>query len=81
MTKKQRCESKKTFACYNGLGGLEAKEIVCGIHDYLYVVAGTRSKKKSYHKLRIYFDGKGGYVKLHGQKCRFSEFINCMEGT
>lgn len=79
MTTKERCESKKSIAYYSGLGGLEVKEIVCDDKDYIYCVAGARTDKKSYHKLQIYFDSKGGYVILHGHKCRFSEFVNIRE--
>lgn len=80
MTKKEICEQWKTFAYYSGLGGLEAKYISCGINDYLYVVAGAWNGKPTYHKLRIYNDTKGGYIRLHGYKCCFSDFIR-METT
>lgn len=75
MTKKQVCESKESFAYYSGLNGLELKHIEYGIEDYIYCVSGAWNGKKSYHKLKIYHDDKGGYIKLHGYKIPLNECI------
>ena len=75
MTKKQICESKESFAYYSGLNGLEFKHMEYGIEDYVYCVSGVWSGKKSYHKLKVYYDDKGGYIKLHGYKIPLNECI------
>lgn len=75
MTKKQVCDSNKSFAYYSGLNGLELKYIEYGIEDYVYCVSGSWSEKKSYHKLKVYYNDNGGYIKLHGYKIPLDECI------
>ena len=75
-TKKQICESNKSFAYYSGFGGLELKHIEYGIDDYIYCVSGAWTSKKSYHKLKLYTDNNGeSYMKLHGYKIPLSDCI------
>lgn len=78
MTKKEICQNNKTFAYYSGFGGVEFKNIEYGINDCLYCVSnawygGEHSKK--YHKLKIYYNDKGSYVKLHGVKIPLDECV------
>ena len=75
QTKKQICENKATVAYYSGLGGLEAKHIEYGIDDYMYLVSGVWHGKRAYHRLKIHYGAKSGYVRLYGQRCLLSEFI------
>lgn len=76
LSKKQVCENNKSFAYYSGLNGLELKHIEYGIDDYIYCVSGAWGGKKAYHKLKIYYDNKGGsYIKLYGYKIPLDECI------
>ena len=43
--------------------------------DFIYLIAGACSNKKSYHKLKIHYGHKYAYIKLHGYRCRLSDFI------
>ena len=74
-TKKYICENNKSFAYYSGLGGVEFKKVEHGIEDYIYCVSGAWSGKKSYHKLKIYYNDDTGYVMLHGYKILLNECI------
>lgn len=67
----------KSIAYYSGFSGLEIKHIEYGINDYLYCVSGAwgaKSKQKP-HKLKIYYDNNGGFVRLHGYKVPLTECI------
>ena len=75
MTKRKICDEHRTLAYYSGLGGLEVRHISYGINDFIYLIAGTRSDKKSYHKLKIHYEHKYTYIKLYGYRCRLSDFI------
>ena len=75
MTKKEICENNASFAYYSGLGGLEFKKIEYGIEDCIYCVSGAWTNKKSYHKLKVYYNDNGGYLKLHGYKIPLSDCI------
>ena len=57
MTKREICDERPTFAYYSGLGCLEARFIEYGINDYLYLIAGQWSGRKTYHKLKIHYGG------------------------
>lgn len=75
MTKREICDERPTFAYYSGLGGLEARFIEYGADDYLYLIAGQWSGRKTYHKLKIHYGDKYDYITLHGCRCRLSDFI------
>ena len=75
MTKRQICECKESFAYYSGFNGIEFIHIEYGIDDYMYCVSGAWGGKKSYHKLKIYYDDNGSYMKLHGYKIPLDECI------
>lgn len=75
MTKREICDEHRTVAYYSGLGGLEVRHISYGINDFIYLIAGACSNKKSYHKLKIHYGHKYAYIKLHGYRCRLSDFI------
>jgi hypothetical protein len=75
MNKKQICVENKSFAYYSGFGGLELKHIEYGVEDYIYCVSGAWCSKKGYHKLKIYYDENGGYIKLNGCKIPLNECI------
>lgn len=73
MSKKEICMENDSFAYYSGFGGLELKKIEYGIEDHIYCVSGAWTSKKSYHKLKVYYNDNGGYIKLHGYKIPLSE--------
>ena len=75
MSKKEVCLENSSFAYYSGFGGLELKKIEYGIEDYIYCVSGAWTGKKSYHKLKVYYDNNGSYLKLHGYKIPLSDCI------
>ncbi len=66
-----------SIAYYSGFSGLEIKKIEHGIEDYLYCVSGVwgaKSRQKC-HRLKIYYDNSGGFVRLHGYKVPLNECI------
>ena len=75
MTKREICDEHCTVAYYSGLGGVEVRHISYGINDFIYLIAGAWSNNKSYHKLKIHYGHKYAYIKLHGYRCRLSDFI------
>ena len=75
MSKKEVCLNNESFAYYSGFGCLELKKIEYGTEDYIYCVSGAWCSKKSYHKLKVYYDDNGGYMKLHGYKVLLDECI------
>lgn len=75
MSKKEYCLNNPATAYYSGFSGLKIHGIEYGIEDYLYCVSGEWSGKKSYHKLKIYYNDQGGYVRLHGYKVPMNECI------
>ena len=77
MTKKEKCLNNNTIACYYGLGGVEIKDIEYGIEDYIYCVSGAwgSTTNKRYHKLKVYYTEKGGYIRLYGYKIPLDECI------
>ena len=66
MTKREICDEHRTVA---------VRHISYGINDFIYLIAGACSNKKSYHKLKIHYGHKYAYIKLHGYRCRLSDFI------
>ena len=80
--KKSEIMNRKSIAYYSGFSGLEIKYIEYGINDYLYFVSGAwgaKSKQKP-HKLKIYHDNSGDFVRLYGYKIPLNECIRIGEG-
>lgn len=78
MTKREICETRPTIAYYSGLGGIEIKEILYGIDEYVYAVLGAWCGQKTYHKVKVKYDSKGNpYFRLHGYKILLAECIRC----
>lgn len=66
-----------SVAYYSGFNGLEIKKIEYGIEDYLYCVSGAwgaKSRQKC-HRLKIYYDDNGGFIRLNGYKVPLNECI------
>lgn len=75
MTKKDIL-NMESVAYYSGLNGLEIKDILYGINDYILCVSGAWGGKKTPHKLKIYYNQDGSnYIKLHGYRIRLDECI------
>ena len=78
MTKKEVCQTNKSFAYYSGFGGVEFKHIEYGINDYIYCVSNAwhgGEDAKKYHKLMVYYGNDTDYVKLYGVKIPLNECI------
>lgn len=75
MSKKEYCLMNPAIAYYSGLNGLEIHAIEYGIEDYLYCVSGAWGGGKAYHKLKIYYNDNGGFIRLHGYKIPLNECI------
>lgn len=79
MTKleKQTLADMKTVAYWSCLGVVEIKEVVHGVEDYLYCVAGTCTEKhRSYHRLLVkYSNSRGPYVVLYGLRLFLQDAI------
>lgn len=75
MKKKELCQNCLSIAYYSGFNGLELKAITHGIHDEIYAVSNAWIDKKKYHKLRIYNNNKGEYIRLNGTICYLNDFI------
>lgn len=75
MTKRELCENKPSIAYYSGFNGLEVKSISHGINIEMYAVSNAWGGKRRYHKLRIYSNKNGEYIRLHGYTCYLCDFI------
>ena len=77
MSKKKYCLDNGLIAYYSGLSGLEIHGIEYGINDYIYCKSGAwaAASKYKYHKLKVYYDSAGGFIKLHGYKIPLNECI------
>ena len=77
MNKREQCLNNNTIAYYSDIWGyVEIKHIEYGIDDYIYCVSGAWSTtNKRYHKLKIYYTEKGGYIRLYGYRIPVDECI------
>ena len=57
-----------TVGYWSEMGLVEVKEIEYGIEDYVKVTTNTSS-----HRLKIYYDSREPYIKLHGRRLKFSD--------
>lgn len=73
--KKNDILNMPSIAYYSGLNGVEIKHIEYGINDYIFCVSGAWNGKNKPHKLKIYYDCSGDYIRLHGYKIPLSECI------
>ena len=75
--KKTDILNMESVAYYSGFSGLEIKGIEYGINDYLLCVSGAwgAKSKQTPHRLKIYYDDNGGFVRLYGCKVPMHECI------
>ena len=73
--------NKKSVAYYSGLYGLEIKDIIYDINDYVVFTVNAWYGKNSYkdvHKAKIYYsnsNSKGAYLRYHGYTIPLNECI------
>lgn len=75
---KRKIEKKKTIATipitYDV--GIFIQDILYGIDDYAEVMVGT-NVKHSIHRVKIYYDKNGAYIRLFNSTFRFNEATLC----
>ena len=67
MKKKEICKNSLTIAFSYAFKGLEVKSILHENNDEIYAVSDILTDCEKYHKLRIYTNAKGQYVRLYGR--------------
>ena len=75
MNKKELCKNSLSIAYYSGFNGPEIKSTLHESIKELYAISNAWSGKKKYHKLKIYTNKKGRYIRLDGQTCYLHDFI------
>jgi hypothetical protein len=75
MAKKEICTNSVSIAYYSGFNGLEVKAIIRGKSNEIYAISNAWAHNKKYHRLRIYKNNKGEYIRLHGYICYLQDFI------
>ena len=66
MNKKEICKNSLTIAFSYAFKGFEVKSIIQENSDEIYAVSNILTECEKYHKLRIYTNTKGQYVRLYG---------------
>ena len=77
MTVKEMVMAKETVGYISAYGGIEIKEIVYGIDDYVVFIAGAWGPNTSTHKRKIYYNSNGAYFIFAGQRFNFNEIVRC----
>ena len=67
MTKKEICKNSLSTAFSYAFKGFEIKSIIHENSDEIYAVSNILTNREKYHKLRIYTNAKGQYVRLYGR--------------
>ena len=75
MNKKELCNNSLSIAYYSGFNGLEIKSTIQENTKEIYAVSNAWIGQKRYHKLKIYVNKKGRYIRLCGQTCYLHDFI------
>ena len=66
MTKKEICKTSLSIAFSYAFKGFEVKSIIHENSNEIYAVSDILTNREKYHKLRIYTNAKGQYVRLYG---------------
>ena len=66
MTKREICKNSLTIGFSYAFKGFEIKSIIHENSDKIYAVSNILTNREKYHKLRIYTNAKGQYVRLYG---------------
>ena len=67
MTKKEICKNSLSTAFSYAFNGFEVKSIIHRNSPEIYAVSDILTAREKYHKLRIYTNTKGQYVRLYGR--------------
>ena len=67
MTKKEICKNSLSSAFSCTFKGFKIKSIIHENSDEIYAVSNILTDREKYHKLRIYTNAKGQYVRLYGR--------------
>ena len=66
MTKKEICKNSLTIAFSYAFKGFEVKSIIQENSGKIYAISNILTNREKYHKIRIYTNTKGQYVRLYG---------------
>ena len=66
MTKKEICKNSLSIAFSYAFKGFEVKSIIHENSNEIYAVSDILTDRAKYHKLRIYTNAKGQYIRLYG---------------
>lgn len=77
MAVKEMVMAKKTVGYISACGGIEIKEIACGIDDYVVFIAHAWGPNASAHKRKIYFNSNGAYFIYNGTRYKFTDIVRC----
>lgn len=72
---KQMYLEKDSIGYWSTCGGVELKDIIYHINDYVVVVVNAWYGKKSIHKVKIYYGNKRDYIVINGYRLYFDECI------
>ena len=67
MAKKEICKNSLSTAFSYAFNGFEVKSTIHENSNEIYAVPNILTDCKKYHKLRIYTNAKGQYVRLYGR--------------
>ena len=67
MTKKEICKNSLSTAFSYAFNGFELKSTIHENSNEIYAVSDILTDREKYHKLRIYTNTKGKYVRLYGR--------------
>ena len=67
MSKKEICKNSLSIAFSYAFKGFEVKSIIQENSNEIYAVSNILTNREKYHKLRIYTNTKGQYVRLYGR--------------
>ena len=73
MTLRQQYENSPSVAYYYGYGGIEIKDVLNDIDDYIIYAAGTLSSNPTIHKSKIYNSGDRAYFRYNGSRIYLDE--------
>ena len=71
---KLRYLEKDTVAYYSGYGGIEIKEVINGLEDYVIYVSNSFTSNKNVHKVKIHW-GERPYFIANGVRIHLDECI------
>ncbi len=74
MTKKEICKNSISIAYSSDFNGLEIKAIIYDEINQICAISNVYTNNQKYHKLRIYKNRKGEYVRLYGRIYYLDDF-------